>query len=143
MKIDVFWAENSSSNELQVYRKSQETLSKVIQFERFLQIMQILKINYLETTKPIFEGKNLHELVSDVAQKLGDPNFKGDLTHPIDILYDTKEMNPPWFFSLEFTIGTYMPLLAPFIMGLIQTIFKFWKEKRKEKSETSLKVKTE
>lgn len=50
--------------------------------------------------------------------------------HKLGVLYETKEMNPPYFFSWEFTVGTYLPFLAPFIMSVLQTAFKAWKENR-------------
>jgi hypothetical protein len=47
-------------------------------------------------------------------------------------------MNSPFFFSWEFTFGTYLPIFAPFSITLLQVLFKVVKRKRakgKEKKE--------
>jgi hypothetical protein len=92
----------------------------------FLEIIQILKINYLTSTKPLYQGKNIHELVDDLLEtfkaKGGERQLEfvddGTLTK-LGVLYETKEMNPPYFFSWEFIAGTYMPFMAPLIISLL------------------------
>ena len=90
-------------------------------------------MNYLESTKVLIDNKTLHELVSEIYHKLLKPDTSDDwedISRKINILYETKEMNPPYYFSLEFTFGTYMPFLAPLIMSVLQTSFRYFKEKR-------------
>lgn len=50
-------------------------------------------------------------------------------------------MNPPYYFSLEFQMGTYMPFMAPFLMGIVQSIlpilkqrYNQWKKKNDKES---------
>jgi len=61
----------------------------------------------------------------------------------IGVLYETKKMNPPWFFSFEFRVGTYMPILSPFFLSLLQMLFAMAKSKYKEWKEDKDQKKVE
>ena len=112
-----------------------------------------MKLNYLESTKPLYKGKNIHELVSELKQELSNTRQKGfvseDTKTKLNVLYETKEMNPPYFFSWEFTMGTYLPLLAPFMSAVLTSAWKLFKEskasekEKKEKAEADSKEKRE
>lgn len=131
-----------------MFIESQQIMDTIESLRHFAQIIDLLKINYLETTKPLHKGKNIHELVTDLSAELSAPSitrsspsflpFASKLK--LGTLFETKEMNPPYYFSWEFTIGTYMPFLAPFIISLLQIIVKlgvgkFRGDKIKVKSE--------
>ena len=36
----------------------------------------------------------------------------------IGVLWQTKQMNSPYYFSWEFQMGTYLPFLSPFLMAI-------------------------
>ena len=44
-------------------------------------------------------------------------------------------MNSPFFFSWEFTFGTYLPLLSPFVITLGQVAFKILRRRRNKRLE--------
>ncbi len=57
-------------------------------------------------------------------------------------LYWTKDLNSPYFFSISFTIGVYLPLLAPLVFPPLITFFKYLKLKKfggKKKPDAKLK----
>jgi len=105
-----------------------------------------LKTNYLETSIQLHEGKNLHEMVKDIKNELTseikEEQFVPEwLKLKMGILFETKEMNPPYFFSWEFTAGTYAPILFPFVVTLLQMAFKEFKRHKAGKEEDGAKVK--
>ena len=48
----------------------------------------------------------------------------------IGALWTTKHMNAPYYFSLEFQVGTYLPFLSPVLIALIQTGIAAFRESR-------------
>ena len=58
----------------------------------------------------------------------------------IAIVYQTKKMNPPYYFSWEFMAGTYLPFMSPFIIAMGQILIRIVKNK---KGAPDNKVKTE
>ena len=114
--------------DFQEFVEGQQIMDTIESVRHFAQIIDLLKINYLETTQPLHEGKNVHELVTDLEAELAgsaitrsSPSFLPFSTKlKLGTLFETKHMNPPYYFSWEFTIGTYMPFLAPFIISLLQ-----------------------
>ena len=115
-----------------------------------------MKINKLERSDPIYQGKNIHELVreineelSQLADKSGSIDYADEKTKlKMGHLYQTKEINPPFFFSWEFMGGTYFPFLSPFMIAVTQIAFVNLKQKYKEWKESKnaasgAKVKTE
>ena len=78
-----------------------------------------MRINYLETNEILFDGMDLHQLVEDAKTRLLADDFSGKTLEKLEVLYETKEMNPPYHFSLEFLIGTYLPFMAPFVMSML------------------------
>ena len=106
-------------------------------------MISILKTNYLETSVQLHEGKNLHEMVNDLKDELiaeaDDGKFVPEsLKVKMGILYETKEMNPPYYFSWEFTGGTYAPILFPFVVTLLQIAFKEFKRYRADGAKVKL-----
>ena len=63
----------------------------------------------------------------------------------IGSIYETKEMNPPFYFSWEYAAGTYFPFLSPFAIAFLQIIFKvakdYIKERKKVKMDWGLYIK--
>ena len=115
-----------------------------------------MKINKLERSDPIYQGKNVHELVNEINEELsqlgeknGSMDFAGEKTKlKMGHLYQTKEINPPYFFSWEFMAGTYFPFLSPYIIALIQIAVgnlkqKFTEWKNSKKADSDAKVKTD
>lgn len=102
----------------------------------FRTIINLLQINYLESSEPLYKGKNLHELAREVRDELTKHTFLSPILKEtkvkMGVLYETKEMNPPYFFSFEFTLGTYGPFIAPFFITLCQICYKTLTTKKKE-----------
>ncbi len=48
----------------------------------------------------------------------------------ISVLYYTRDLNPPYFFSLSFSIGVYLPLLSPLIFPPVLTLLQYLKLRR-------------
>jgi hypothetical protein len=42
-------------------------------------------------------------------------------------LYQTKDINPPYFFSFSFSVGVYLPLLSPLAFPPLITLFQYLK----------------
>jgi len=60
------------------------------------------------------------DLKDELAASLLDEKFVAEsLKVKMGILFETKEMNPPFFFSWEFTAGTYAPIFFPFVVTLL------------------------
>ena len=114
----------------------------------FRTIVNLLKINYLDKSNPLFEGKNLHEIVKDLENELTLHSEKlryvdKSTKVKIGLLFETKEMNSPFYFSWEFTFGTYLPIFAPFSITLVQVLFKLFKRNRSKKAKSDAKVKAD
>ncbi len=41
----------------------------------------------------------------------------------LGVLLQTKTLNPPSFFSFQFKVGVYLPILAPFVLPILMTIW--------------------
>lgn len=54
-----------------------------------------------------------------------------DIKDKLGTLLLTKKMNAPAFFSLSYTIGVYIPILAPLLTPLVLTFVDFLKAKYK------------
>jgi hypothetical protein len=60
------------------------------------------------------------DLRDELVTQLKDGKYVPEyLKIKMGILYETREMNPPFFFSWEFTAGTYAPILFPFFFSLL------------------------
>ena len=109
-------------SDIQTFKQNQIRLEHIETFKDFQSIVNLLKINYLESTNPLYKGRNLHELIHDLRKDLTSSNSSKkvdqEIKVKIGILFETKEMNPPYYFSWEFTAGTYLPILAPFFITL-------------------------
>ena len=105
--------------------------------KQFYSIVNLLKVNNLERSDPIYNGKNVHELVREIETKLNAlPPKSGikdfvpeDIKLPLAHLFVSKELVPPFFFSWEFMGGTYFPFLSPFIISLLQIGYGILKKK--------------
>ena len=58
----------------------------------------------------------------------------------LQTLYTTKDINPPYFFSLSFSVGVYLPLLSPLLFPPLITLVQYLKLRKFGKAK---KVKTE
>jgi len=112
------------SEDIKNYLVNQKRFDNIETLKDFKTLISLLKTNYLETSIQLHEGKNLHEMVKDLKNELTS-EIKEEQFVPawlklkMGILFETKEMNPPYFFSWEFTAGTYAPILFPFIVTLL------------------------
>ena len=106
--------------------------------KHFKTIIELLKINPLESNTDIYQGKNIHELVQEIDKELSaykPGTFVGQETkQKIGLLYVTKKMNPPYYFSWEFMAGTYLPFMSPFVIALMQVIQRIVKKKYNERN---------
>ena len=85
----------------------------------------------------------MYQLVEEVYKTLTHSNIRKELginlkelKDKIGVLYYTKKINPPYFFSFQFSIGVYLPILAPLIFPPLLTFtsyLKLWKLGKKEK----------
>ncbi len=98
-----------------------------------------MNLNRLEKNEAISEGKTTYEMVSQYYNQLvaGKQVSRRD-KEQMAILYYTKEINPPYFFSLSFTVGVYLPLFAPLVFpptfvlfGMLKLIIKAALKKEK------------
>jgi hypothetical protein len=55
-------------------------------------------------------------------------------------LYQTKDLNSPYFFSLSFSIGVFLPLLSPILFPPLITLVQVVKLKVFPKPAKRLKV---
>jgi len=67
---------------------------------------------------------NIHQLVEQLRDEIVSEGVSSETLRKIGVLHQTKKMNPPFYFSWEFMVGTYIPFLSPFIMPLIQMAVK-------------------
>jgi hypothetical protein len=93
----------------------------------------------LESTTEIFEGKNIHELVREIGESLSNQGVTRETLLKIATVYQTKKMNPPYYFSWEFMAGTYLPFMSPFIIAMGQILMRIVKD-RKNAKETKVKM---
>jgi len=56
-----------------------------------------------------------------------------EMKDQIGVLYYTKELNAPYYFSPSFTFGVYLPILSPMIFPILLSIGNFIKLKIKAK----------
>ena len=70
-----------------------------------------------EVTRAVYEG-----LVSG-SQEYSEAQIKDML----QTLYQTKDINPPYFFSFSFSVGVYLPLLSPLAFPPLITLFQYLK----------------
>uniref|UniRef100_A0A7S3CMJ8 Uncharacterized protein n=1 Tax=Strombidium rassoulzadegani TaxID=1082188 RepID=A0A7S3CMJ8_9SPIT len=137
----------SARNPSEVYRSQQRQLLSLEAMRNFKQIIDLLKINKLESDELVYKNLNTHSLVAVLHDELlgvGPEDTVGRETlFKLGLLYETKKMNPPYFFSWEFMAGTYAPFLMPFLIALVQISFRLFKEKRQQKQDEVEKEKTE
>jgi hypothetical protein len=60
----------------------------------------------------------------------------------ISVLYQTKEINAPYFFAFSFSIGVYLPLLSPIVFPPLLALLGYLKLKKVGRNAKS-KVKTD
>lgn len=123
--------------ESELFVAQQSRLLTVAALTNFKQIVELLKINKLEKDEVILtkkgEGLNIHGLTRHLYHELTSDlhsTVSRETLHDLGMLYETKKMNPPYFFSLEFMAGTYAPFLLPFVIGLGQLLFRRFKDQR-------------
>lgn len=96
-------------------------------------VVAFLEENTLESDKIIFEDMTLKTLAEQAFDEVLDLAKRSDdlsKMHPVPFaikekigtLMSSRDMNPALFFSSEFKLGVYMPILAPFIVPIILTI---------------------
>ncbi|CDW83442.1 UNKNOWN [Stylonychia lemnae] len=138
-KIQLNFQDNSQlitrDYQLQVFQRNQIVFDKVQDIKDFISIIEVLKLNELEKNKLIFNNQSVFELVNEIYKSLskeqGDNLTMNDeyIKNALGVLYQTKEINPPYYFSLSFSIGVYLPLLSPLIFPPLLTLFQYIKAK--------------
>jgi len=92
-------------------------------------ILGILKTNELSKLSEIHEGKTVKELVSELYSDVLVGKIDAKVKEKIGILYQTKEINPPYFFSDQFKLGIYMPIVMPLVLPFLVQVFGYVKAK--------------
>ena len=140
------------------FRRDQLRLDLIKQLRDMLAITQILKTNAIESNQVIFEDKSLKQLAEEVHGELLLVAEQSTELQPVPqllkdklgVLLHTKKMNQASFFSFQFKLGVYLPVLCPFIAPVLMTLIvvirtklynKMCKKKTDEKE--GQKVKTE
>ena len=111
----------SSSNQLSdldSYLVEQNRYLEIETLQHFITIINLLKQNTLESTTEIYQGKNIHELVREIEESVSTQGVTRETLLKIAVVYETKKMNPPYYFSWEFMAGTYLPFMSPFIIAV-------------------------
>ena len=139
--VAVAYAKNGVSghiSEIGLYLKQQKRLDAIETLKHFKTIVELLKINPLESNTHIYQGKNIHQLVLEIDQELSQYQqgsfVEQETKQKIGLLYVTKKMNPPFYFSWEFMAGTYLPFMSPFVISLMQVLQRYMKKKYKERN---------
>ena len=116
-----------------MYLKNQQRLDQIQSLSDFISVIEILRLNYIESSNAIYQGLNLHQMIALLHSKLtadNDLKFYDEETKVLlGILYTTKESNPPYHFSWEFIFGTYGPLLVPMFSITVQIAIKEYKRR--------------
>eukprot|EP00347_Sterkiella_histriomuscorum_P013739 403363551 len=157
-------SQSKKVNDLQLFVSNQVLFDRMQDTKDLIAIIEILKLNELEKNKLIYQGKSVFELVSQIYNKIvaqfendksqqlfsnrqSDHNLKPldeETKNIIGILYYTKEINSPYFFSLSFSIGVYLPLLSPLVFPPVLTFIAFlkhWKVSQSGINQASIKKK--
>jgi hypothetical protein len=71
-------------------------------------------------------------LVKEIEEALATRGVTKDTLLKIGVLYETKKMNPPYYFSWEFMAGTYLPFMSPFLIAIGQILMRVFKSKKSE-----------
>ena len=96
-------------------------------------VITILEQNSIESNKIIYDGMTLNVLAESTYKEtieISSSNKSLDSFKPfprktkerIGMLMNSKQLNPATFFSIEFKLGVYLPLLAPFFIPLVLTL---------------------
>lgn len=116
--------------DLESYNQAQARYLEIETLRHFLTIVQLLKENDLESTIEIYQGKNVHELVRDIEASLATEGVTQATLLKIATLYESKKMNPPYYFSWEFMAGTYLPFMSPFVIAMGQILMRVVKNRK-------------
>ena len=132
----------SPGEDLLAFKRLQFTLDRVQDIKDFLAVLDVLKRNQLEKNKKIYQGKSVFELVSQLYEALAvwsDAERNSvETKEVIAVLYQTKDINPPYFFSFSFSVGVYLPLLSPIVFPPILTLIQCIKAKLRGKAKVKL-----
>ena len=126
-------------------------------------VITILEQNSIESNKIIYDGMTLNVLAESTYKEIIDISssnkaldslkpFPRKTKERIGMLMNSKQLNPATFFSFEFKLGVYLPLLAPFFIPLFLTLTlvirgnlfnKYCKKKDEGKEAAGPKVKAD
>lgn len=110
-----------------LWLKYQKRLEKNKCLNELKSSVNILNKNSFESNEPIFEGMTAASLLDSVYDQFENSEIGDDdlykIQEKLGVLLQTKTLNPPSFFSLSFKIGIYLPILAPFALPILMTIW--------------------
>ena len=116
-----------------MFRNTQLRLDLVKQLRDMWAIVTFLEDNTIESDKAIYDGMDIKTLAEQVYDELlsiakSTVDLHDSLKpvpqktkEKIGTLLNSREMNPAEFFSFQFKMGVYLPLLSPFIVPLLLT----------------------
>lgn len=95
-------------------------------------MIEILSVNQLEhKDKKIYKDQlTVLEVAKAVYEGLlSDDYDSSNISEMLTTLYQTKDINSPYFFSFSFTVGVFLPLLSPIVFPPLITLFGYLKLK--------------
>lgn len=142
MSIDFTPSETSVPDAIERFVQAQESLDKISHLRNFQAVVEVLRGNQLEhKDRKIYRDLSVLQLTQEVYERLlsrdhVDPETKDMLM----TLYQTKDLNSPYFFSLSFSIGVFLPLLSPILFPPLITLAQILKLKVCKKPKPKAKV---
>lgn len=125
----------TKTEEKSVFKQTQLRLDLAKQLKDMRNVVTFLEQNTIESNANIYEGMTLKETAEQVYDELltiskQTTSLSDSVLQPVPLkikekigtLMNSKEMNPALFFSNNFKMGVYLPILSPFIIPIILTI---------------------
>ena len=134
-------ADQLQTAQIETFLKEQRRLDLIKQLQDLASVIEIFGLNRIESTQVVYQQLSIKELAEHVYDQLTElttitPKLEAegltveilseqpvphDVKEKIGTLLQTKKMNAPAFFSFQFTIGVYLPILSPFLVPIILT----------------------
>jgi hypothetical protein len=108
----------------------------------FQAVVDVLRGNQLEhKDRKIFKDLSVLQLTQEVYERLlSNDRVDPETRDMLMTLYQTKDLNSPYFFSLSFSIGVFLPLLSPILFPPLITLAQVIKLKVFKKPKPKAKV---
>lgn len=106
--------------------KLQKEIEQAMCLEGLKSAVSILNENSFESNDEIWGGMTAAALLDSLFLQFQDGLQAKDLyevEQKLGVLLQTKKLNPPAFFSFSFKVGVYLPIVAPFVLPILLTVF--------------------